>query len=63
VVALLCPVVVPMGSLLLHLTTLLIYDFETGSLPAALIPNIIYNILLLGKSVLLPSLIIEKFTF
>jgi hypothetical protein len=47
--AVLCPVLVPLGSLLLHLASLLFYDFETRSLPAALLPNILYNILILGR--------------
>ena len=48
VTAVLCPVLVPASSLLLHLAGLLFYDFETWSLPAAILPNILYNILLLG---------------
>jgi hypothetical protein len=44
-----CPVAVPLVSLLLHLFGLLFYDFETWSFPAALIPNILYNISFLGR--------------
>ncbi len=47
--AVLCPVAVPLVSLLLHLFGLLFYDFETWSFPAALIPNILYNICFLGR--------------
>jgi hypothetical protein len=44
-----CPVAVPLVSLLLHLFGLLFYDFETWSFPAALIPNVLYNICFLGR--------------
>jgi hypothetical protein len=47
--AVLCPVAVPLVSLVLHLFGLLFYDFETWSFPAALIPNILYNICFLGR--------------
>ena len=52
--ALLAPILIPLFSLVLHLAAALVYDWETGRPTAALLPSLVWHLLLQG--ILQPAL-------
>ena len=53
-VALLAPLIIPCGSLVLHLGSAVLYDWETGRQTVALLPSVVWHLLLQG--ILQPTL-------